>query len=235
MSPSASQDAQRERDETFRQHVHLIRPIARQLGAQWPEHLDDLTQVGAIGLLRAIERRDPEQAANFRQYAAALIAGEMRHYLRDLAPLVRPPRDIVELRGRVLRSRQALEQNHGEAATAEAIAEHSEVPVDKVLACLAWEAKGPPASLDQDEEKTGYQLIDNRYSSFQLATEDRLLVEAALGRLRAASREVIEFAFYEDLTQTEIAKKLNISQMQVSRRLRTALGELWKVLNARLF
>lgn len=223
------------REDVFRQHAHLIRPIARQVGARWPDQLDDLAQVGAIGLLRAIERRDPEQADNFKHYAAALIAGEMKHYLRDLAPLIRPPREIMELRSRVIRSQQALEQATGGAVTAEAIAAHSHLPLEKVVECLAWDAQGLPASLDQENEREGYQLIDNRYTSFQLATEDRLLLEAALGRLRAASREVIEFAFYEDLTQTEIAKMLGISQMQVSRRLRKAMGELWKVLNTRLF
>jgi RNA polymerase sigma-B factor len=102
------------------------------------------------------------------------------------------------------------------------------------------EEKGLPTSLDEELEHEGggstrYQLIDNRYASFQLATDDRLMVEAALGRLRAVSREVIEFAFYEDLSQTEIAKHLGISQMQVSRRLRKAMDELWKVLNTRLY
>lgn len=236
--PSFSREAAdsiRAREEAFHQHAHLIRPIARQVGARWPDQIDDLTQVGAIGLLRAIDRRDPEQAEHFKHYAAALIAGEMKHYLRDLAPLVRPPREILELRSRVLRSQQALEQATGAAVSAEAVAAHSQLPLEKVIACLALDAHSTPASLDQENERDGYQLIDNRYTSFQLATEDRLLLEAALGRLRAASREVIEFAFYEDLTQTEIAKILGISQMQVSRRLRKGIGELWAVLNTRLF
>ncbi|MEB3283850.1 MAG: sigma-70 family RNA polymerase sigma factor [Candidatus Sericytochromatia bacterium] len=233
--PSMGKRSQQERTDAFKQHAHLIRPIARQVGAWCPEQLDDLAQVGAIGLLRAIDRCDPEQATNFRHYAAASITGEMRHYLRDLAPLVRAPREIIEMRPRVARGRQVLEQQTGQTARAEAIAEHCNLPVEKVHECLALESRGTPASLDDEREKTRYQLMDNRYTSFELALEDRLLLEGALRRLRGASREVIEFAFYEDLTQTEIAKILGISQMQVSRRLRAAVKELWKILHTRLF
>ncbi|MNT94488.1 RNA polymerase sigma-F factor [compost metagenome] len=77
--------------------------------------------------------------------------------------------------------------------------------------------------------------MDNRYRSFQLAAEDRMMLATAIGKLRHVSREVIEFAFYQDLTQTEIAQRLGISQMQVSRRLKTATQELWKTLNTKLW
>lgn len=229
----------RSRDLLVRRYMHLVRPIAHHLSHNRPDVYDDLLQVGAIGLLRAIERFDPTLGKPFEAYANTLIAGEMRHYLRDQVPLVRPPRELVELRNRVMQIQAALAQITEGPVGAAAIAAAGDLPLLKVEEVLALEENFAPASLDQELETEGgtvrYQLIDNRYVSFQLAAEDRMMLDSALGRLRTVSREVIEFAFYDDLTQTEIAKKLGISQMQVSRRLRAATGELWKALNTKLF
>lgn len=227
------------KEALVKQYLPLVRPIAVHLAGARHDLIDDLLQVGAIGLLRAIDRYDPHLGKAFEAYANALIAGEMRHYLRDAVPLVRPPRELVELRNRVLAAQASLMQAGLEPVTAEAIAELAQLPVAKVEEVLALEENFCPASIDQEmESERGsfrWQLVDNRYRSFQLATEDQLVMNQALQSLRGVSREVIEFAFYEDLTQTEIAKKLGISQMQVSRRLKTAMGELWKTLNTKLF
>ena len=237
-SPSAAGCAQA-REQLLMTYLPLVRPIAVHLAGGRPDLVDDLTQVGAIGLLRAIERFDPTLGKAFEPYASALIAGEMRHYMRDAVPLVRPPRELVEMRGRVSAALAALEQALECEPTAAEIAELAGLPVDKVEEALQLEENFCPASLDQElETEHGalrYQLVDNRYKSFQLAAEDRVVLQQALADMRAVSREVIEFAFYEDLTQTEIAKKLGISQMQVSRRLKTATTELWKVLSTKLF
>jgi RNA polymerase sigma-B factor len=230
---------QKTKDALVKRYIPLVRPIAQHFAHNRPDLYDDLLQVGSIGLLRALERFDDSLGKPFEAYANTLIAGEMRHYLRDHVPLVRPPRELVELRGRVLAAQSQLSQGTELPASAEAIAAALDVPATKVAEVLALEENFAPASLDTELETDGgawrYQLIDNRYSSFQLVAEDRMMLDVALGKLRAVSREVIEFAFYDDLTQTEIAKKLGISQMQVSRRLRAATGELWKVLNTKLF
>lgn len=224
--------------EAYEAHGRLIRPIAQALGRQRPDLIEDLCQVGAIGLWRAVQRYEPGKGQRFESYATACIAGEMRHYLRDHGHLVRPPRELVELRGKVLGAQAALLQADLKASP-EAIAAALELPEEKVREVLLLEENVAPASLDVEPEageaSGRYQLVDKRYASFQLAQEDALMLEAALARLRGASREVIEFAFYDDLTQTEIAKRLGISQMQVSRRLKAAMGELWKALNTKLF
>ena len=239
LAASRGGDAAGAKGALVKRYMPLVRPIAQHFAHNRQDLFDDLLQVGAIGLLRAIDRFDPALGKPFEAYANTLIAGEMRHFLRDQVPLVRPPRELVELRGRVLAAQAALAQESEEAVPASAIADATDIPVVKVEEVLALEENFAPASLDQEMESEAgswrYQLLDNRYSSFQLAAEDRMMLDAELGRLRAVSREVIEFAFYDDLTQTEIAKKLGISQMQVSRRLRAATGELWKALNTKLF
>ena len=227
------------KEALVKQYLPLVAPIARHFCPSRQDLLDDLVQVGAIGLLHAIDRFDPALGKPFEPYAKSLIAGEMRHYMRDLAPLVRPPRELVEMRPRVLAAQAALAQESDEPVTAEAIAHRTDLPAAKIEEVLALEERGLPMSLDQELESdrgtVRFQLVDGRHKSFQLATEDQVMVSMALSKLRAASREVIEFAYYEDLTQTEIAKKLGISQMQVSRRLKGAMGELWKALNTKLF
>jgi len=231
--------AARSRELLVRRSMHLVRPIAQHFSHNRVDLYDDLLQVGSIGLLRAIERFDPSHGKPFEAYANTLIAGEMRHYLRDHVPLVRPPRELVEMRSRVLQAQSLLAQTTEGPVTPAAIAALSDMPLAKVQEVLALEENFAAASLDQETETDGgavrYQLVDSRYVSFELAAEDRMMLDAALGRLRTVSREVIEFTFYDDLTQTEIAKKLGISQMQVSRRLRAATGELWKVLTTKLF
>lgn len=221
-------ETQTRREAELKRHLPLVEPIARHFAFSRPDLLDDLRQVGAIGLLRALERYDAGQGVPFEPFARTWIAGEMRHYLRDAVPMVRPPRELVELRGRVAAARAEL----SDEADGAAIAEATGLPLAKVLEVLALEENFQAASLDADE--AGDRLVDGRYKSFQLAEDDRIMLAAAMARLRAVSREVIEFAYYEDLTQAEIAKRLGVSQMQVSRRLRGALGELWKVLNTKI-
>ncbi|MBI6547015.1 MAG: sigma-70 family RNA polymerase sigma factor [Cyanobacteria bacterium NC_groundwater_1444_Ag_S-0.65um_54_12] len=228
------------REALVKRYLKLVAAIARVYANRSEIAVEDLVQVGSIGLLHAIERFELAAGHSFESYAGACIAGEIRHYLRDHGQLIKLPRELQELRPKVLSITTRLAQTLQRTPTAQEIASELNVVVEKVEEVFAIEARGAPLSLDDDspgdQESAGwrYQLIDNRYHSFQLSAEDRIMLGQAMDRLRQVSREVIEFTFYQDLTQIEIAKKLGISQMQVSRRIRTALSELWKVLNTPL-
>ncbi len=224
-----------------KRHLPLVRRIAfAHSDGRDSEAIDDLCQVGAIGLLHAIDRFDPKLGRPFEAYASACITGEIRHFQRDLGQIVRVPRELQELRPQVIRAAAHLSQSLHRAPSAPEIAAEIGAPTDKVTEVLELIEAGGPVSLDDESgadpgKALKYHLIDSRYRSFQLAAEDRIMLAQAMARLKDVSREVIEFAFYEDLTQTEIARKLGISQMQVSRRVRVALGELWKLLNSPLW
>ncbi len=229
----------RVRDEIVRRHLKLVKQIARTYGARSADSVDDLIQVGSIGLLNAIERFDPSLGKNFEAYAGTLVAGEIKHYLRDSIHLVRPPRELVELRSTVRAATSKLSQTVERAPTLDELATETGLPAKKVEEVLALD-QAHVVSLDDEGEddespRVRYHLVDNKYRSFQLAAEDRIMLGQAMGKLKHVSREVLEFAFYQDLTQTEIAQQLGISQMQVSRRLKAATQELWKVLNSRLW
>lgn len=226
------------RDRLVTQHLTLVRQVAGSFLRSSRADLDDLLQVGAIGLLKAIDRFDPTLGHDFTHYATSLIAGEIRHYLRDCQPLIRPPRELLELRGCLKQACSDILSREGREGTVQELAEASGLSQGKVEEILAFEQMGTPVSLDAEPEEgspLGHQLSCPRHRSFQLAQEDRIMLAQAMDKLRSVSREVIEFAFYQDLSQTEIARILGISQMQVSRRLQGALKELWKTLNQRIF
>lgn len=221
-------------------YLKLVGQIAEAHAGRAESNVDDLRQVGAIGLLNAINRFDPSMGS-FNAYAGSCIAGEIRHYLRDYAHIVRLPRELQELRPKILRASGLLSQRSHRTPTPDEIAQETGIPVHKIEEVQALDERSIPVSLDteapDDPERPNwkYQLVDKRYRSFQLAAEDRIVLAQAMSRLRDASREIIEFSFFHDFTQTEIANHLGISQMQVSRRIKTALSELWKVLNSRLW
>lgn len=235
----AERDA-RLRDEIVRRYLKMVRQIARSYEVRSADSLDDLIQVGSIGLLNAIERFDPSLGKPFEAYAGTLVAGEIKHYLRDSIHLVRPPRELVELRSTVRAATSKLSQVVERTPTIDEVAQETGLPAMKVEEVLALD-HSHVVSLDDEGDDDGetpryrHQIVDGKYRSFQLATEDRIMLGQAMGRLKHVSREVIEFTFYQDLTQTEIAQKLGISQMQVSRRIKAATQELWKVLNSRLW
>ncbi|MBC7542634.1 MAG: sigma-70 family RNA polymerase sigma factor [Candidatus Sericytochromatia bacterium] len=228
------------RDRILKEHTSIIRRIAHQYvhpGCQ----VEDLIQVGSIGLLRALDRYNPGQGVAFRTYASHFIVGEIKHYLRDQSPMIRVPRDLSEFSSKMRHAAESLGKSLGREATDAEIAAKLEVPLQRIIDCTQAEQSSLALSLDQEMghepgsgKSLGDQVEDKSHHSFQLAQEDRILLGEAMAAIRIQSRQVIEFAFYQDLTQTEISKKLGISQMQVSRRLRSAITELWELLNVRV-
>ena len=224
-------------------HLELVKKIAHSYNHGLANHYDDLVQVGCIGLINALDRFNPSYGTNFRTYAANLIVGEMKHYLRDYMPLIKMPRELLNLSVKMKQTHYDLALKLGKEPSKNELAEELGVTIDKINEALAAEQRVICISLDEEMNKKPEldqniskieQIEDKKYKSFQLVQEDRFILKDGIKKLKAQSRQVIEFVFYYDLTQNEISKKLGISQMQVSRRLKTALSELWKSLNTRV-
>jgi RNA polymerase sigma-B factor len=198
---------------------------------------DDLVQVGCLGLMRAIQRFDPSLGRLFEAYASTMIVGEIMHYLRDSATLIRPPRELTELRSTVRAATCRLEQQVQREPSSEEIARMTGLCPAKVEEVVALDRQVRPLSLDaaidaEDEASPmRLQLVDQRQKAATLAAEDHIMVSQALARLGPKSREVIELAFFHDLPQQEVGRRTGVSQTQVSRRLRAALKELCQLLN----
>jgi len=227
------------RNELVRRNVGLVRKVAHQVSRRCSEPYEDLVQVGCLGLIRAVERFDVGRGHSFSSFAVPYIRGEMQHYLRDRSSSVRIPRRLQELARQGRRVGQDVSQELGRALGEKELAELLDISSEEWRQVKLARSNRIPLSLDapvnlQEDAAfcLGDLLPDASYQSFCLVEEDRLRLQQALTHLESTTREIIEFVFFQDLTQTETARRLGLSPMTVSRRITKGLRELWQVLNA---
>jgi RNA polymerase sigma-B factor len=207
--------------------------LARQLARRYQrgsEPLDDLIQVASLGLLKAIDRFEPERPTAFSSFAVPTILGELKRHFRDKGWSVRVPRDLQEMAVRVDREAEDLARALGRAPTTAEIAEHMSITHEQVLeareAAGAYRAISLDRPRDDDEDSDGISDsmgIDD--PGFRIA-EHAATVERLMVVLTEREREVLRLRFGEDLTQSEIGERVGVSQMHVSRLIRQALGRL---------
>jgi RNA polymerase sigma-B factor len=214
--------------------VERFLPLARQLARRYQRDdvpLEDLVQVGSLGLLNAIDRFDSERGTAFSSFAVPTIAGELKRYFRDKAWSVRVPRDLNELSLRVDRTTELLMNRLGRMPTASDIAEHLDITVEEVRQAREAGAAYRADSLDRpasEDDQDGARLVDalgGDDPEFGRAEQSATL-ERLLRALTDRQREILRLRFSEDLTQSEIGERLGLSQMQISRLLRQAIGRL---------
>ncbi len=223
------------RDQIIERVMPYVKKIAHGLARRSSDPVEDLVQVGNIGLIKAVDKFNPLMGSSFKTYATYFITGEIRHYLRDKTSMIKAPRQMYELYYRINQIVQKLTEDLGRTPTDLEIAEELECPVKQVVQAQDVERRRMPVSLDQftvgeNGNETVYleRLVDDRQVEARENHENRIIIENALGHLKPEFREVVRMTFYEDLSQTQIAERLGISQMQVSRRLRKALELLYK-------
>ncbi len=226
------------RDAIIQSALPLVKRIAYGLARRSTDPVEDLIQVGSIGLIKAVDQFKPDAGAKFQTYATHLITGEIRHYLRDKTAMIRAPRELQELSFRINRLVQNLTARLGREPSDAEIAGELQIPVSRVNEAYEVDRRRTLISLDQalsndagSEQSLIDTLVDGKYQSNQIAKEDRFMLAEAIKQLRDGLREVVQLTFYEDLSQTEVARRLGISQMQVSRRLRAAVTELQRIIN----
>jgi RNA polymerase sigma-B factor len=212
-------------------YLPLARSIARRY-ARGSEPLDDLVQVASVGLLKALERFDPERGIAFSSFAVPTIAGELRRYFRDRTWAVRPPRDLQERALAVEKVVNELTNRLGRSPTVRQIGQALELSDEAVLEALEASRAGTATSLsvprgreDEDGDHTLEASIGAEEDGFAVA-EHRVVIQQLAACLTDREREVVSLRFEQDLTQEEIGKRIGVSQMQVSRVLRQALAKL---------
>ncbi len=199
-------------------HLPLVRGFARRYVGRG-EPLEDLVQVAAVGLVAAARRFDPDRGIPFAAFAAPTIDGELRRHLRDRSSAVRIPRREQELVATLRRAASLAAQRLGhEASLAEAAAAAGVSPAEAGSALLASATPAPLTTLERRASAAADAEIE--------ACEERALVEELLASLDPREREVVRLRFGADLSQSEIARRLNISQSQTSRILTAALEKL---------
>jgi RNA polymerase sigma-B factor len=215
------------------QLVERFLPLARAMALRYQhshEPLDDLLQVASLGLVRAVDRFDPEREIAFSSFAVPTILGEIRRHFRDRTWSVRVPRNLQELSLRVDRTvadlADQLRRQPSVAEIAAAMAADEESILEALQAAGAYRALSFDASRGADEEApTLAESIGVREDGFDRA-EARATLDALLRLVSAREREVLRLRFEQDMTQAEIGAVIGVSQMQVSRIIRRALGRL---------
>jgi RNA polymerase sigma-B factor len=240
-SSCSQKDKQDEiKDNIVRAFLPLVKKISHGLARRSTDPVEDLIQVGCVGLLKAIEQFDPDAGANFKTYSTYLITGEIRHYLRDKATMIKAPRELQELSFRINQIIQNLSERYQRPPTDFEIAEELQVPIHRVVEASEANRRKSLVSLDQvvtgaseGEQFLVDKLIDNKYQEYLLAQEDRIMLNEAIETLNSNLKEVIKLTYYNGLCQAEIADQLGISQMQVSRRLKKATSELFVIISTK--
>ena len=223
-----------QRNRLVEAHRGLAASIAHDYRDRGVE-LDDLVQIAMLGTLKAVERYEPERGIPFSSFASRTINGEIKRYFRDRTWAVRPPRSAQERHLDLRRTTSALTLRLGRAPKVAELAEELGITSDEVLEAMEAGAAYRATSLDArrpgDEE--GLTLGD-RLPSEEAASrpaEVRVLVGQLLDSLPPREAEILRLRFYDELTQTEIADRIGISQMHVSRLIRRCLLDLRETLD----
>lgn len=217
------------RDELIMSHLNLVRFLASKFKNRG-EPLDDLVQVGTIGLIKAIDRFDPERGLEFTTYATPTIMGEIKRHFRDKGWSVRVPRRLQELSAKVNQATDELTKQLQRSPSTEEVAKRLGVSVDEVLE--AMESSGAYSSVPLEgggsDDDDSPSVIDHYATVDQdlAASDDRMVIEDTIAGFSPREQEVIRMRFRDGLTQVEIAKRLGISQVQVSRLLRRTLKKV---------
>jgi len=191
----------------------LVRSVARRY-ARGGEPVDDLVQVGAIGLIKAVDRFEPERGNELRTVAVPAIEGEIRHHLRDRAPLVRAPRPVRELAARVRRAQVELGAREGRLPTPAELAQ--EVGATEAEVVQALQSRAPAVPLEPEHAPVAPDDL----------ADERALLAAGMSVLSARERRILELRYFEDRSQADIAREVGLSQAHVSRLIRRALERL---------
>ena len=218
----------RARDRLVEELMPLVRSLANRYAGRG-EPTEDLVQVGAIGLVKAIDRFDLEKGVELSTYAVPTIVGEIRRHFRDRSWSVHVPRRMKELSLRVSRLVDDLSAELGRAPTVAELAEAADVEEEDVVEALETARAHTPASLstpvDASGELTLIDLIGAEETGYE-ALERGSVVRTGLEGLEERERRIVVLRFLKGMTQSEIAAELDISQMHVSRLLRRALAAM---------
>jgi len=214
------------REKLIERYMSLVRSLARRYASRG-EQLDDLVQIGAIGLIKAIDRFDIDRGVELTTYATPNIIGEIKRHFRDHGWAVRVPRGLQELSIQLMRVVEQLTGDLGRSPTIPELAEATGSSEEEVLEALETSRAYSPLSLSvgssgEDDELDPLESIGSEEHEYEVS-EDRAVLEPGMRVLDERERMILNLRFYEGLTQSQIAQQVGISQMHVSRLIRRAL------------
>ncbi|WGL50367.1 sigma-70 family RNA polymerase sigma factor [Nocardioides sp. BP30] len=215
------------REEIIEANLPLVGYLAQRLAGR-KGSLEDLVQVGSVGLIKAVDRFEPQRGYEFVAYAAPMILGEIKRYLRDSGSLVRAPRRAQELQGAVIEARERLSQELGRAPTISELAQRIGASPEDVVETIevGRSREGHPLEPLMDPAGGSLQQLIAAEERGYVNVEARVDLSDAIAELSESERQVVTLRFTDGKTQAEIARVLGVSQMQVSRLLRRSLTKM---------
>jgi RNA polymerase sigma-B factor len=233
LEPPTTTDRRQDHDRVPREQlIERYLPLARHLARRYKggnAELDDLNQVAAFALVKAVDRFDPDRGIAFSSFAVPTIVGELKRHFRDHGWVVRVPRDVQELKLKLDRMVAALTGELGRAPTAGELADRTGATVEQVLDALGAASAHYPDSLDRPVNEEGDdglgQLLGGEDPGYE-EVENVELVDGLLATLPERERLILRLRFEDELTQAEIGRRLGVSQMHVSRLIRKSIARL---------
>ncbi len=218
--------SRRIRNDLVERHMGLAAHVARRFGRRGPSD-DDLRQVAFLALVKAVDRFEPDRNVAFSTFAGRTIEGEIKRHFRDHTWTVRVPRSAKETHLRLRRATDELTQRLGRSPTVPQLAEHLGISTDEVVEGIAAGSAYTMTSLDAPMRSDGdgtrqIGADDEGYAH----VSDSNLVEDLLATLPEREQEIVRLRFYDELSQSEIAERVGISQMHVSRLLRRSFEQM---------
>ena len=217
------------REKLIEQYMSLVRSLARRYSYRG-EQLEDLVQIGAIGLIKAIDRFDLDRGVELTTYATPNIIGEIKRHFRDKGWSVRVPRGLQELNVQLSRLMEQLTVQLGRSPTIAELAKASGSQEEDVLEALESGRAYSSLSLssgggDGDEDLDPLESIGTEEHQYEVS-EDRAVLAPGFKALDERERKILQLRFFDGLTQSQIAQQVGISQMHVSRLIRRSLEKI---------
>ncbi|GAA1916213.1 RNA polymerase sigma factor SigF [Streptantibioticus ferralitis] len=226
--PEGSSEREELRNRLVQMHLPLVEHLARRFRNRG-EPLDDLTQVATIGLIKSVNRFDPDRGVEFSTYATPTVVGEIKRHFRDKGWAVRVPRRLQELRLALTTATGELSQEHGRAPTVHELAEHLKISEEEVLEGLESANAYSTLSLDvpdtDDESPAVADTLGAEDDALE-GVEYRESLKPLLEQLPPREKKILLLRFFGNMTQSQIAQEVGISQMHVSRLLARTLAQL---------
>lgn len=217
--------------------MYIVKQVASNITIPQGMTFEDIIQIGTLGLIKAIDLYQFGKNTKFSTYAIYLVRGEILHYLRDNVPIVKAPRTLQDIMFKINNAIKELKQQDITNPSAEQISEVTGIQSERIKEVFELMTNKITVSIDQiNDEDEDFSLLDQvSYSEYKDEFglyENKLLLTDLLSQLPDDLREIIDLSYIQGYTQSEIAKKMNISQMQVSRKIKKALNIMYKILTS---
>lgn len=214
------------RERLVEVHLYIAEIIARKFSGRGVDY-DDLFQVAALALFKAVDRFDPSRGIKFASFVTPSMVGEVKNYFRDKSRTIRLPRRGAALMREIEKAKEALVQQLHRMPSFDELAEYMEVPEDMILEALEMAGSAGTVSLDSatsdDEDAASLDTFlginEDGYADFERMDT----IQRAMAHLDDRQKEIIRLRYFENLSQREIAERLEVSQMTISREERKAL------------